>query len=44
MREDAGNVTVCLMIATEGFLIRDIMINLVTQDANATGKAFAMLS
>ncbi len=36
VREDAGTVMVCLEIATEGFLPRDVVMNLVTVDGNAT--------
>ncbi|XP_064406055.1 complement receptor type 1-like isoform X3 [Halichondria panicea] len=36
VREDVGNVTVCLEIATEGFLPRDVVVSLVTVDGNAT--------
>ena len=39
MREDSGNVSVCLEIATEGSLPRDVIMNLVTVDGNATGAA-----
>ncbi len=37
VREDAGTVMVCLEIATEGFLPRDVVMNLVTVEGNATG-------
>ncbi len=38
MREDGGTVMVCLEIASEGFLPRDVVMNLVTVDGlNATG-------
>ncbi|XP_064406058.1 uncharacterized protein LOC135351076 [Halichondria panicea] len=36
VREDVGNVTVCLEIATEGFLPRDVVVSLVTVNGNAT--------
>ena len=39
MREDEGSVTVCLEIATEGFLPRDVVMSLVTGDINATGNS-----
>ncbi len=38
VREDGGTVMVCLEIASEGFLPRDVVMNLVTVDGlNATG-------
>ena len=38
MNENDGAVTVCLDVATEGFLPRDIQMRLFTQDNNATGN------
>ena len=35
--EDAGSITVCIEIETDGFLPRDIEMNIFTQDGNATG-------
>ena len=37
VREDADSITVCLEIVTDGFLPRDVEMNIMTQDGNATG-------
>lgn len=36
-REDVGNFTFCIQLASDGFLPRDVEVIIVTQDGNATG-------